>query len=471
MIIKVKDFGYDPTPATPLSSDALLEAVVLTIDGIDTNFEPSGTSLEVIYRLGDQLDKLSIKYQISAGASISINDTDLASRIVTVTSEDCTTSTIYTVTFTESETTSTTDIAIYAIKDSVTSEQLPITFGSANANICTASLRWFDNNTTYIDVNVDTNFTNTTVVELIAATLNTDPDSMNLFGQELLAFTLEESAFLDAAYVYLRISRQDAQTKWIRLTKATTEVTASWLDAVKRRFSDKWCSLFNNRILTSLITDSAELLTLESIQSIEDLKLALDVLSIEWVDLRIYVDEFIDEEATSTQFQLSTSKLTLFNQLSYKGLPLQSYDRLDIAFSKWLYKEINKHELSEQFEEVLAWLRHLHDDLFHVHDLKLARIDYLANSGLNCLLIISTRLLKHLISWLTWIRHVQVMNFAKYDVSVPTLDIMLYAVTSVYQNKTSSYQMQHDVALAALTFFENIEALKKSNDIITIGDW
>lgn len=471
MIIKVKDFGYDPTPATPLSSDALLEAVVLTVNGSITETVPDGDTAEVTYRIGDQLDKLSVQYQISVGATVTIDDDDLANRQLVITSEDGTATSSYTVTFVESDTLSTTEIAIYAVKDGSTSETLPISFSSTNANIGTVNLRWFDNALTYINVLVDTNFDNTTTVEYIADSENVDPDDMNRFGTILSAFTVPETSILDPAYVYLRITRAGAQTKWIRLTKAATELTADWLLAAKRRFSDKWCNLFFGRILSDLVDDSSMLLSLESFQTVNDLKIALDIFSINWIDLYSYSNEFIDDIATSTQLALSTDKLDLFNQLSYKGLPLQSYDRLDIAFSEWLYDEIFVHELSEQFEDVLTWLRHLHDDQFHVHDLKQARIDYLANSGLNCLLIISTRLLKHLISWLKWIRHVQIMNFAKYDVSVPTLDIMIYAVTSVYQNKTSSYQMQHDVALAALTFFENIEALKKSEAIITIGDW
>lgn len=470
MIVKIQDFGYDVSITDPVSDEASLLFVQITVNGQMTSWPVTGQIVEVEYLVGDDLSTLNVEYVTSDRAVIEVDDTNTAERLVTVQSESGTVTTEWTVVFNEISDLNSDTIRLYQLIETSTGILCVLSFD--NQGFATARLPYVDNSITYLDVLAETNFVNQTDLELLAYTENVDPDGYDLFGSTLTAFTLAEQTLLDSNFVYAKITRIGATDVYIKLVKQHQLMTSDYVETIKRKFSDKWCQLFMNRLVTDLILNAEQLMTLESATDFVTLKELLQIYQIDWYDISNMQNQFIDMLSTSNMLELSTIDLQLSNEIAYEGLTSAQIERLDKSFAQWIYDELVEHANADMYQDTLTWLHWLWNDEFHIctEDLEQSRLAYMNQAGINVLLMLSRRLLSHMLTWLQYVETMKANKIAEYNIDSQRLTASIYALQNVINVKTT-YQFNGLSMQNSKTFFDSIESLQKSTQILAIGDW
>lgn len=503
MPILTKINNYDPlfVPATPLSNAAVINTITIKRSAQEEILSKSTNTLytytEDTYDARLYTNELPIvtniiKIDVSPNATFTFildtNDTVRTSYLVTVTSEDGTTTATRRIVIIDIGTLSPT-LTVNTVTDNnfVTSmpkyyAEQPITVNVTTLNVGIIEVSTFDNTTQYFNLDVRTSDAGATVAHI--SKTGTDPNALNLHGTPIVPFNVDEDLVLDDNFVYLKIS-DGTTTIYFKLIQVGTITTTTVLDKLKEDMSNKWYHVFNQStaVLVGLLTGTQ--IVDASTRTDTDLRTWLDGLNIQWFDVSVHLATLRDLAATQTAALDNT--YTAFNTSNVQTFVQDNVIDLGASISGELFTIFTAlpTQVQESYKHSINWFRYIRDRNYdHIVSpnvtkaqrtvvLSQAKSDYLKEFSHAAVIYkyVNKRYLEHFIRKLKHISGLISKNLLAYEVSVEQVDIMILGLENIKGKSIHSAAFEVYTESHIDAFINQLEYLKTKPKVIQHIEW
>lgn len=357
----------------------------------------------------------------------------------------------------------------------------PVTVDSTTLKVGIIEVAEFDNSTQYFDVNVKTSDA-TSSFSLIGAVANTDPNGLNIQGNAIAQFNIDEALVLDANYVYLKVVA-GSETLYFKLIQSGTVSTVSVLDVLKQDLSNLYLHLFNRRTAVKIGDLTPEqIYQLEPNSDDNALRTWLNDNDVAWYDLSDgnNFNALIDVDGSTALYNYPV--LFAYNSANLPTFTNEDVKDMGASIASALYEIFDAlpTENRVNFVHTLNWLKYIKDrDYSHIvtpalsesqraEILSIAKANYLTEFSHAYVLYnnVNKRWLEYFIRRIRYVREQISAGLLQYEADLAQIDVMLLALTNIKaaSNKTAAFDQYTEASVD--TFAMHLEYLKlKANTI------